>query len=454
LTIYRVRHDRLWYRNPDGSLVANSRHEAMRKAGHWGGDDPYPATAKYDDEGVPLNEAWWLFVKSINTAAAWEALRRVNGGWINSSRNRDTWPGGSRVPEDTTVFPVAECVTSVNNLVDVIEQKNGRGRIRCFSVKDLPPKGITPKTNPELFCRFTSISKGGAIGLAPDGVESWFPLLTRDGVAWMDMEMLELVDMTELKLPDNGRPLGVDVSAYQGEMNWDAAKLRGVVFGAARCTVGNYYTDPTFDANYEGMKQAGILRTGYLVVRPEYDAASHVSLFTAKCKDPDLPPVLDVEVKPPLLASASFKKNYEPGNYVMRILQIADLLEDAGYKTPLLYTYPFFIIDNLKSDPRLKRFPLWISHTAIDPAKILSAPRVPAPFDNWLFWQFSTDRNLQGSLYGASSRDIDLDWYNGDLSAFYRQFGTQEPEAPAAPLTLEQQVADHERRIQILEQRG
>jgi hypothetical protein len=43
---------------------------------------------------------------------------------------------------------------------------------------------------------------------------------------------------------------------------------------------------------------------------------------------------------------------------------------------------------------------------------------IPRDFDDWDFWQFSTDKNGRGAEFGAESKSIDLNYFNGDQEAF------------------------------------
>ena len=53
------------------------------------------------------------------------------------------------------------------------------------------------------------------------------------------------------------RPLGVDVSHYQGTVTWTSVKNSGVSFGWAKSTEGTGTTDAYFDGNVSGAKAAG-----------------------------------------------------------------------------------------------------------------------------------------------------------------------------------------------------
>ncbi len=53
---------------------------------------------------------------------------------------------------------------------------------------------------------------------------------------------------------------GVDVSYYQGSIDWTAVHNSGRAFGIARIADGTTFMDPTFGANYSGMKSVGMVR--------------------------------------------------------------------------------------------------------------------------------------------------------------------------------------------------
>lgn len=65
-------------------------------------------------------------------------------------------------------------------------------------------------------------------------------------------------------------------------------------------------------------------------------------------------------------------------------------------------------------------FPLWIAHYGV------AEPMIPKPWTTWTFWQITSKGD--GGLYGVESLNIDMNFFNGSLSAFQGRFkiGTQE----------------------------
>ena len=75
-----------------------------------------------------------------------------------------------------------------------------------------------------------------------------------------------------------------------------------------------------------------------------------------------------------------------------------------------------------------KYYPLWIAHYTS-----AKKPTLPKPWVDWLFWQHGV--YPVGIKYGAESKLLDLDWFNGsllDLFALGGQ-GTIQPSPPATP---------------------
>ncbi|PWU20771.1 MAG: hypothetical protein C5B50_03200 [Verrucomicrobia bacterium] len=70
------------------------------------------------------------------------------------------------------------------------------------------------------------------------------------------------------------RPLGVDVSSYQGSVNWSSAHGAGIAYAWAKATEGNGYQDAYFAGNMNNGKAAGVYMGAYDFIHPESLAAS------------------------------------------------------------------------------------------------------------------------------------------------------------------------------------
>ena len=191
--------------------------------------------------------------------------------------------------------------------------------------------------------------------------------------------------------------LGIDVSRYQGEIDWGAVAAAGYRFAAIRATIGDYYTDPMFAANWYGAKAAGLLVTAYHVVKPGIDAYDQIAHFwnVMGARKPDMPIVLDVELT-----------DGDPSGIGALVLSCMDAASVVYSDWPIVYTGAWFWNDPnaiIPPDPDEHNCPLWIANytTAAQPVKI-------SDWDTWTFWQYSSTGRITGI-----SGDVDLNRFNG-----------------------------------------
>ena len=122
---------------------------------------------------------------------------------------------------------------------------------------------------------------------------------------------------------------GIDVSKYQGEIDWQKVKDDGVQFAIIRAGYGREISqkDPYFEKNYEGAKKVG-LQVGvywYSYAESVEDAKTEAKTFleVVKGKAFDLPVYYDVEEN----AQAQKGKDF----VTSVILAFADVVKQAGY---------------------------------------------------------------------------------------------------------------------------
>src|SRR6185295_13488257 len=167
---------------------------------------------------------------------------------------------------------------------------------------------------------------------------------------------------------------GIDVSHYQGLVDWSQVRQAGIAFAFAKATEGLTTVDSEFSTNWPAMSAAGLLRGAYHFFHPEEDAASQaehflsiVGVLTAH----DLPPVLDVETTNGVSTSALWAG----------VSTWLETVTQRTARTPLLYTSHSFWNDNAP-DPTLTRYPLWLADYA-------ETPTLPDGFTTWSFWQYT-----------------------------------------------------------------
>lgn len=105
------------------------------------------------------------------------------------------------------------------------------------------------------------------------------------------------------KLAPGGLP-GLDVSHWQGTINWTTVKNQGAKFAYIKATEGTTYRDPNFSANYTDAYYAGLVRGAYHFAQPASSSgAAQADYFAAHggawSKDNQtLPGMLDIEYNP------------------------------------------------------------------------------------------------------------------------------------------------------------
>jgi GH25 family lysozyme M1 (1,4-beta-N-acetylmuramidase) len=98
------------------------------------------------------------------------------------------------------------------------------------------------------------------------------------------------------------RPLGIDVSHYQGSITWSSVKNAGISFAWSKATEGTGYVDPYFTGNQNDGKAAGVYMGAYHFAHPESDTASSEAAYFWSIAGPyikgdgkSMMPMLDME---------------------------------------------------------------------------------------------------------------------------------------------------------------
>jgi lysozyme len=193
------------------------------------------------------------------------------------------------------------------------------------------------------------------------------------------------------------RLTGIDVSHFQGAVDWPAVKAAGCAFAFAKATEGAGIFDPDFHANWTGMKAAGLMRGAYHFYRAEQPAEQQAAHFLSAVQlvPGDLPPVLDIEVNDGVTGE----------QLVGGVQTWLDAVEPVAGVAPIIYTNAAFW--DAHFNDQFGQYPLWIAHYTYAPAP---SP-LPVGWTVWTFWQYSQSLTIAG-VRG----DADHDYFNGPLS--------------------------------------
>ncbi|WP_185732501.1 GH25 family lysozyme [Burkholderia sp. Bp8963] len=186
---------------------------------------------------------------------------------------------------------------------------------------------------------------------------------------------------------------GVDVSSYQGTIDWNAVAASGRQFAYARVSDGAT-PDTMFDVNYTGIKAAGLARGAYQFFRPSVDPATQAALILQKVGPGDLPPALDVEVT----------DGQSPATIAANVRTWVTIVQNATGRPPVILTAPGFW-NSAVGSPTFASDPLWVANFAV------ACPTLPIGWNSWAFWMYGNNGSVPGIL-GA----VDVDEFNGSLA--------------------------------------
>ncbi|PBB43119.1 muramidase [Mesorhizobium sp. WSM3866] len=208
---------------------------------------------------------------------------------------------------------------------------------------------------------------------------------------------------------------GVDVSRWQGDINWQKLRAQGANFAYIKATDGGDHLDPMFMKNWRGADAAGLKRGAYHFFYWCRTAGEQADWFIRNVPRVQgaLPPVIDVEWN----GESSCKRRPSRQKVLEKMQVFMDKLERHYGQRPIIYTSPDFYRDNLRG--AFLDYPFWLRAVAAHPSKVY-------PGRNWLFWQYSGS----GLSHGVSGR-IDLNVFHGDERQWRRWLGGGEVVADA-----------------------
>ncbi len=190
---------------------------------------------------------------------------------------------------------------------------------------------------------------------------------------------------------------GVDVSRWQGKIDWAKLRSQGANFVYIKATDGGDHLDPMFKKNWDGAHQAGLKRGAYHFFYWCRAASEQADWFIRNVPKVEgaLPPVIDVEYN----GQSRCKMRLSRKRVLEKMQVFMDRLEAHYGQRPVIYTAPDFYADNLKGE--FLDYPFWLRAVAQHPSKVY-------PGRKWVFWQYSGSGLSQGV-----NEKIDLNVFHG-----------------------------------------
>jgi lysozyme len=233
-------------------------------------------------------------------------------------------------------------------------------------------------------------------------------------------------DEEEGGMPDGLQ--GIDVSVFQGTVDWTRVAKANIAFAICRATIGTGL-DSTFVANFNGARAAGLVVGAYGVLEPGGDPIAQADAFanavsSVGADGSTLPPALDFEIAGTGIHDAAV-------SWVQQV-------EARTGRRSMIYTGNWFW-EQIKAPAAsaLASRPLWIS-------SYTAAPILPAAWKDWAIWQWGGEHS--GAVDGVpSGNSVDHDVFRGsigDLRQWIAQtvLGAEETSTPLVTTQRAQQI--------------
>lgn len=197
---------------------------------------------------------------------------------------------------------------------------------------------------------------------------------------------------------------GVDVSSYQGKIDWDVLAGEGIDFAIIKATEGSGDQDERFAANWAGAtrsaEETGLLVGAYHFLSFDSPAETQAqNIFdTVPVTDGALPITIDLE------CYADYCRTPPSAERVASVLDpLLAALEEHYGQPPIIYAtmryYDAFLTGGYAANP------IWIRSVITPP--VLSDGRA------WDIWQYTSRERLDG--YVGKEEFIDVNVYRGSL---------------------------------------
>ncbi len=204
----------------------------------------------------------------------------------------------------------------------------------------------------------------------------------------------------------NARPYavkGVDVSAYQGEINWETLETQNISFAFIKATEGSTFVDRKFAYNFAEAQKTALAVGAYHFFSYDSTGEAQAENFirTVVPFDGMLPPVIDVE-----FYGDKEKNPPDRAEVETQLKAMLSVLEAHYGQKPILYatekTYALYLSGDYGE------YDIWIRNVITKPD--ISDERA------WTFWQYTNRERLDG--YNGEETFIDGNAFCGDAEAF------------------------------------
>lgn len=191
---------------------------------------------------------------------------------------------------------------------------------------------------------------------------------------------------------------GIDVSLWNGVVDWEKMKTQGYDFSYVKATEGEKIIDKQFSRNWTSAKSAGLSPGAYHFFHPKQDIGNQVNNFVStlgKLRLGDLPPMLDIETTDDHSIESGGVVDWSradiPGIRAAVQKWLIDVEKVVGIK-PIYYMN----LDWFRNLGGFDGYGLFIAQWQAD------HPNVP----EWLFWQTDDSGGLDTDLFNGTYEQL------------------------------------------------
>ena len=182
---------------------------------------------------------------------------------------------------------------------------------------------------------------------------------------------------------------GIDVSRWNGKINWKTVANYGMGFAILRITEKGNIVDSTFEPNYKGCIEnkipVGVYKYSYATTIAQIEDEANVVVKTLNKRKLDYPVFLDIEDK--------CQENLSDSLMMKMIEAFRAIIVKAGYKFGIYCGYSWYQ-NKLPEDA--KKYDCWVArYPSQDTGELQERLRVPAS-TGVVGWQYSSSATLPG----------------------------------------------------------
>ncbi|MFJ9541754.1 lysozyme [Streptomyces sp. NPDC101225] len=205
-----------------------------------------------------------------------------------------------------------------------------------------------------------------------------------------------------------GLPKGHDISSHQKNVDWSRAKAKGARFVYVKATESTTYRNPYFTRQYNGARDAGIIRGAYHFALPDRSSGTAQAAYFVRhggqwrADGRTLPPALDIEYNPYSARHRCY--GLSKAGMVHWLHAFSDEVKRRTGRRPVIYTTArWWNTCTGRSRAFAPDHALWLAGR--NPA---ASGSLPAGWSYWTFWQYGSKGSLPGdqNLFNGSQAQL------------------------------------------------